>query len=76
MIILMWLFYITIVFYSVVDAFQTRVLLDMGMTELNPILNWLIIKTGTINSIFVPKIFWLGFLLTFLILKTEEELQK
>lgn len=76
MIVLMWLFYITIVVYSMVDAFQTRILLNMGMIELNPILNWLIIKTGTVNSIFIYKSFWLGLLLTLLILKTREELQK
>ena len=76
MITLMWLFYVTIVFYSIVDATQTIVLLNMGMTELNPILNWFIIKTGTVYSIFMPKILWLGFLLMFLIFKTKEELQK
>ena len=55
MILLMWLFYIVIVFYSIVDGIQTKMLLDMGATELNPILNWLIIKTETVNSIFIYK---------------------
>ena len=76
MIILMWLFYATIVFYSVIDACQTKVLLSMGMAELNPILNWLIAKTGTVSSIFIFKGFWLGFLLVVLILKTKEGLKK
>jgi hypothetical protein len=54
-----------------IDAAQTITLLNIGMTELNPILNWLIIKTGTVNSIFIFKGFWLGFLLMFLIFKTK-----
>ena len=76
MILLMWLFYIVIMFYSIVDGIQTKMLLAMGATELNPILSWLIIKTGTVNSIFVYKSFWLGFLLILLIIKTREESQK
>lgn len=70
---LMWLFYITIVIYSITDACQTITLIGMGMTEANPLLNWLIVETGTVYSILIPKIFWLGFLLIFLILKTKEE---
>lgn len=70
----MWLFYIVIIFYSFIDAIQAKMLLDLGATELNSILNWFIIKTGTINSIFIYKSFWLSFLLILLIIKTKEEM--
>ena len=72
MIIIMWLLYGTIVFYSLVDAVQTKMLLDLGATELNPILNWIIVRTETVYSIFIIKGFWLGTLLILLILKTKE----
>lgn len=71
-----WLLYGTIVFYSLADALQTKMLLDLGATELNPILDWLIRETGTVYSIFIVKGFWLGFLLILLILKTKEENHK
>ena len=47
-------------------------LLDLGATELNPILNWIIVRTETVYSIFIIKGFWLGTLLILLILKTKE----
>lgn len=73
---IMWLLYGTIIFYSTVDALQTKMLLDLGATELNPLLNWFIVKTGTVYSIFVIKIFGLGFLGILLIFKTKEVTQK
>ena len=76
MIALMWLFYVVIVFYSMVDAIQTKMLLDLGATELNPILDYLLVETGTVYSIFAVKFFWLNFLLILLIIKTKEEMQK
>lgn len=72
MVTILWLFYGTIVFYSLVDALQTKMLLDLGATELNPILNWAITNAESVYPIFVIKVFWLGFLLLLLILKTKE----
>ena len=69
---ILWLLYGTIVFYSMVDAIQTKMLLDLGASEANPLLNWLIVNTGTVYSIFVVKIFWLGSLFILLIFKTKE----
>lgn len=69
---ILWLLYGTIVFYSMVDAIQTKMLLDLGASEVNPLLNWLIVNTGTVYSIFVVKVFWLGSLLILLIFKTKE----
>lgn len=76
MIIIMWLLYGTIVFYSIVDAIQTKMLLDLGIIELNPILSWIMVETGSVYSIFVVKIIWLSFLLILLIFKTKEEMAK
>lgn len=72
MLIIMWLLYGTILCYSVVDAVQTKMLLSLGAVEINPILNWFIVNTGTVYSIFVIKGFWLLFLLVLLIFKTKE----
>lgn len=74
MVTIIWLLYGTIIFYSLVDALQTKMLLDLGATELNPILDYLIVETGTVYSIFVVKFFWLSFLLVLLMLKTKEKL--
>lgn len=63
----MWLLYVTIVFYSFVDAIQTKMLIDMGAVEANPILAYLIVETKTIYSIFVVKIVWLISLFVLLI---------
>ena len=73
MITILWLLYGTIVFYSVIDAIQTKMLLDLGATELNPILNWAIVKTGSVYPIFVIKTGWLSLLLILLIFKTKEK---
>ena len=51
-----WLLYITICFYSIVDAYQTKMLLTMGAQEANPFLRWLIDIYGTPDSIWVPKL--------------------
>lgn len=69
---ILWLLYGTIVFYSMVDAIQTKMLLDLGASEANPLLNWLIVNTGTVYSIFAVKLFWLGSLFILLIFKTKE----
>jgi len=69
----LWLLYATIVFYSIVDAVQTKMLLDMGATELNPILNWFIGEMSTVYAIFFVKAFWLILLFVLLKIKSKKE---
>jgi len=59
---ILWLFYITICIYSVLDLYQTKLLLDLGAVEANPILNWLMLKTDSWLSIGYFKGFWLSLL--------------
>ena len=67
-----WLLYGTIVFYSIVDAVQTKMLLDMGATELNPVLNYLIDGSGSVYAIFAFKAFWLILMFVLLVFKSKE----
>jgi len=65
----MWLFYLVIMFYSINDAIQTKMLIELGIPEANPLLNWIILKTGTIYSIFIVKSVLLTTLFICLILR-------
>lgn len=57
-----WLLYFVIIFYSGIDAYQTKLLLDLGAIEANPLLAWLIDKTGTWEVIVYYKTVWLALL--------------
>lgn len=71
-----WLLYATIVFYSIVDAVQTKMLLNMGATELNPVLNYFIDGSGSVYAIFVFKAYWLIMLLVLLVFKSIDSKKK
>jgi len=62
------LLYIIIVFYNIVDFIQTKMLLDFGCVEMNPLLNYFINVTGSIYCIAVIKFIWLVILFVSLIL--------
>ena len=64
--IITWLLYTSLVLYSIIDAVQTKMLISLGATEANPLLAWIIQETGTVNSIFAVKIFWLTLLFAML----------
>ena len=72
MMITYWLLYVTIVFYSIVDAVQTKMLLDMGATELNPVLNYFIDSSGSVYAIFAFKAFWLILMFVLLVIKSNK----
>ena len=63
---IIWLLYITVVIYVMLDGVHTKMLLDLGAKEVNPILNWLIAYTGTVYVIFYVKAATLLFLLILL----------
>ena len=65
-----WLLYIVICFYCVVDAYQTKLLLEMGLYELNPWLSWLMSWSDTWVYMFLVKIGMLVFLGILLIKNT------
>jgi len=58
-----WFLYLVIVIYSLLDAYQTKLLISLGATEVNPLLAWLIQEAGTVDIVFVFKIFWLALLM-------------
>ena len=74
--IIYWLLYGTIVFYSIVDAVQTKMLLDMGATELNPVLNYFIDGSGSVYAIFALKAFWLILMFILLVFKSKAVIKK
>lgn len=51
-----WILYFIIVFYNWVDYWNTSLLLSVGGTELNPLLNYFIRVTGSVHSIFFVKL--------------------
>ena len=65
---IIWLLFVAVAIYSMLDAIQTKMLLDLGATEVNPICCWLIETTGTVYSIFWAKSASLIFLMVLLIL--------
>ena len=42
-----WLTYLALCLYCMLDAYQTRLLLDLGAIEVNPLILWLVQVTGT-----------------------------
>lgn len=63
---IIWMLYTLVVVYSMLDAIQTKTLLEVGAKELNPICNWLITTTGTVYSIYYAKLATLLLLLILL----------
>ena len=63
---IVWLLYSAIAVYSMLDAVQTKMLLEVGATEANPFMDWLITTTGTVYSMFYAKAAVLIFLLVLL----------
>jgi len=73
---ILWLLYITLFFYCVVDAYQTKMLLDLGAYEYNPLLRWLMDVSGTWVSTLIVKVVLLIGLGAFLLRKQKKSLQE
>ncbi len=61
-----WLLYVALSIYCLLDAYQTKLLLDLGAYEMNPMLAWIMEASGTWLSMLFVKIILLitlGFLL-------------
>ncbi len=54
--IIVWLLYIIIIFYNLIDATQTMMLMDLGVGEANPVMRYFIQMTGTPYTIFIVKL--------------------
>ena len=65
--IVIWGLYILVLFYNMVDVYQTKILLDLGSIELNPILNFFMNLCNSWLAIVYVKLFWLGILFILLI---------
>ena len=76
MYIIMWGLYLLVVAYSMVDAYQTQLLLAVGLSELNPLLVYIGGYIGIIPPIYTVKIFWLLVLLVLLIVYTVKQTRK
>ena len=61
-----WLLFLIAFIYNILDAYQTKLLLNLGAKELNPIVNFFITVYG-INSLYFIKITLFLFLGTFLL---------
>ena len=62
----LWVIYFVLCFYCMIDAYQTKMLFDLGAYELNPFLAWLMGITGTWLSILAFKyaaLVFLGYIL-------------
>ena len=49
--------FFTIIVYNILDSYQTILLLSLGAIEVNPILNYFIIKFNTVHVIWFIKFF-------------------
>jgi len=65
---IVFLLYVIICLYNYVDIVQTKMLLDVGAFEANPLLQYLINVTGTWKIIIYYKAFWLTGLGVFLLI--------
>ncbi len=50
-----WLLYIVLAFYCMADFYQTKLLINLGEYEWNPLLNWMVGITGTWLSVAIWK---------------------
>ena len=56
---ILWLLYVVLFFYCVNDAYQTKLLLELGAHEMNPLVRWIMDVTGTWLSVLFFKVFLL-----------------
>lgn len=73
---LVWLLFVALVGYNILDVYQSILLFQLGAYEINPIINYIAIYTGLIPSIVILKSFWLIVLLGLLIIKKEKGHEK
>lgn len=71
---ILWSLYTALFFYCVNDAYQTKMLLDFGAYEFNPLVRWIMDVTGTWISMLLFKIFLLIGLGFLLLMKYKEPL--
>jgi len=64
---LIWTLFIIICLYSALDAYQTKILLELGLTEANPIL-FFFMKSIGFKAIVIIKTLTCGFLFITLLL--------
>jgi len=43
---IIWLLYVTVFIYNILDYHQTRLLVEHGAKEINPIINWIVNING------------------------------
>lgn len=70
---IVWLLVFIIIVYSVLDTYQTKLLLDCGASEINPFLKWLMDITGTWLAIPFVKTVWIILLITALKIKMHKK---
>ena len=68
-----WMLYGTVVIYSTIELVQTKLLLDLGASGVNPVLNWLIETTGSIYVMFYVRSFALAILLVLLMIYLKDD---
>lgn len=71
---ILWFLYIALFFYCICDAYQTKLLLDLGIYEMNPWLRWLVDFTGTWVSMLIVKVVMLLSLFVLLIKYNKTQL--
>lgn len=69
---MLWLMFGALVLYNALDAYQTKLLLDRGMTEVNPFLRWLIHISGNWWIIITYKASALALLATVIMYTLEK----
>jgi hypothetical protein len=58
---IVWSLWFLLCIYNGLDVYQTKLLFDLGVVEVNPIMLWLISQTGKpILSMVVFKVIWLS----------------
>jgi hypothetical protein len=59
---MIWVIWCLLCVYGLLDIYQTKMLLDLGAMELNPLMAWLMDWAGSWWPLLIVKVFFLGML--------------
>jgi len=53
---IVWLLYFTVCVYSLLDAYQTKLLIELGAREVNPLLSWIMNFADVLPALLCVKL--------------------
>jgi hypothetical protein len=71
---ILWMFYVTLLAYNILDVYQTNLLFGLGATEGNPILGLFMSNPHDIQTIIIIKIIMFTFLGIFVYIYNKQRI--